>query len=67
MPSEIIRVDVLGRKYVFGPSQNSFAAGAKMSRAKNIFTPVNINYIVILINKSGTCFVCPKHMGHVFS
>ena len=45
---------VLGRKYVFGPYQNSFksspAARAKinLSRAKNIFTPKNINSIVIL-------------------
>ena len=45
---------VLGRKYVFGRYKNSFksspAARAKMSlsRAKNIFTPKNINSIVIL-------------------
>ena len=46
------RVDVLGRKYVFGPSQNSFnfsPSRMSLSRAKNIFTPANINSIVILI------------------
>ena len=40
------RVDVLGRKYVFGPSQHSFFK-MSLSRAKNIFTPANINSIVI--------------------
>ena len=46
-------VDVLRRKYVLGPTQAHFSpsvARAKMSlsRAQNIFTPKNINYIVIL-------------------
>ena len=49
------RVYVLGYKYVLGPSQTHFsprlAARAKMSlsRAQNIFTPANINSIVILL------------------
>ena len=39
------RVDVLGRKYVSGPSQNFIEM--ILSWAKNIFTSANINSIVI--------------------
>ncbi len=53
LPFNSNTVDVLGHKYVFGPSQTHFSprcARAKMSlsRAKNIFMPANINSIVIL-------------------
>ena len=38
------RVDVLGREYVFGPT---------LRRAKNIFTPKNINSITIIMTSEG--------------
>ncbi len=52
------RVDVLGHKYVFGPTQTHFspsAARVKMSfrRAKNIFMPKNIRCITIIISLKG--------------
>ena len=40
-------VDVLRRKYVLGPSQRSFSK-MSLSQAQNIFTPLNINYIVLV-------------------
>ncbi len=61
-------VDVLGHKYVFGPSQTHFnprCARAKMSlsRAKNIFMPANINSIVLLYFKF---FTQPKATKHQY-
>ncbi len=53
------RVDVRGRKYVFGPTQAHFSprqqTRAKMSSEKgqNIFTPKNINSITIIIISEG--------------
>ena len=48
------RVDVHGRKYVFGPTQAHFSPSRRqglkwaLRRAKNIFTPKNINSIKII-------------------
>ena len=53
------RVDVRRRKYVFGPTQAHFIPSRRRGlkwvprRAKNIFTPVNINSITIIIISEG--------------
>ena len=53
------RVDVRGRKYVFGPTQAHFSPSRRrglkwvLRRAKNIFTPKNINSITIIIISEG--------------
>ena len=53
------RVDVRWRKYVFGPTQAHFSPSRRrglkwvLRRAKNIFTPKNIDSITIIIISEG--------------